>query len=61
MQQSVKEEKTNIKGGIQMLTFSLLFNVRVLQRKKELYNPQGERKTCAKSLRGRENISKPFK
>lgn len=44
-----------------MLTFSLLFNVRVLQRKKELYNPQGERKTCAKSLRGRENISKPFK
>ena len=44
-----------------MLTFSLMFSVRISRGKKELHNPQGERKTRAESLRGRENISKPFK
>lgn len=51
----------NIEGRIQMLIFFLLFSVRVSQGKKELHSPQGERKTRAESLRGRENISKPFK
>lgn len=44
-----------------MLTFSVLFSVRASWEKKELHNSQGEKKTRAESLRGRENISKPFK